>query len=87
MSVVVDASAALQPRPAPCGLIVTRTDIDELGYCARGARRWAARMGLSWPDFVARGIDAEILRATGDAMALRLVDHVMSRTRPERAES
>lgn len=50
--------------------------MDELGYCARGARRWAARMGLDWAAFVRDGIDAEILRATGDAMALRLVEHI-----------
>lgn len=60
-------------------LIVLRTDLDELGYCARGARRWFARMGLDWSDFVMCGIDAEILLATGDAMALRLVEHIRMR--------
>lgn len=59
-------------------LHITRTHMDELGYCARGARRWAERMGLSWTDFVFHGIDSDILLATGDAMAQRLVEHVMS---------
>lgn len=58
------------------GLVVQRSHLDELGYCARGSRRWFARMGLDWADFVLRGIDAEILLATGDAMALRLVEHL-----------
>lgn len=60
-------------------MIVVRTDLDELGYCARGSRRWFARMGLDWADFVMHGIDAEILLATGDAMALRLVEHLRAR--------
>lgn len=57
-------------------MIIVRSHLDELGYCARGARRWFASMGLDWADFVMRGIDAEILLATGDAMAMRLVEHV-----------
>ena len=57
-------------------MTVTRGHLDELGYCARGARRWFARMGLDWAAFVRGGIDADILLATGDAMALRLVQHI-----------
>lgn len=60
-------------------IIVTRTHLDEMRYCARGARRWWARHGLDWSDFIKHGIDAEILAATGDAMALRLVQHVRER--------
>ena len=62
------------------GLIITRSDMDELGYCARGARRWFARMGLDWAAFVRDGIDAALLEATGDAMALRLVAHVRGKS-------
>ncbi|KVW96173.1 hypothetical protein [Thiobacillus denitrificans] len=57
-------------------MIITRSHMDELGYCARGARRWFARMGLDWAVFVRDGIDADVLLATGDAMALRLIDHI-----------
>lgn len=57
-------------------MIVERSHLDDLGYCARGARRWFARMNLDWSAFVREGIDAEILLATGDAMAVRLVEHV-----------
>lgn len=45
------------------------------GLCARGARAWAAAHGLDWGSFVREGIDAELLTATGDAMALRVVEH------------
>lgn len=47
----------------------------DLGYCNRGAREWFARQGLSWPDFVENGVDAERLRATGDAMAEKVCEH------------
>lgn len=44
------------------------------GYCHRGMRAFFARHGLDWSAFVRGGIDAELLRATGDAMALKLAD-------------
>lgn len=48
------------------------------GYCAAGSRTWFAEHGLSWPDFVANGLDEEVFLATGDALALRLVEHARS---------
>ncbi|MGK3273046.1 hypothetical protein ACSLNH_05115 [Comamonas kerstersii] len=45
------------------------------GYCAKGSRQWFAAHGLNWADFVAHGLDASVLIATGDALALRLVEH------------
>lgn len=61
---------------APEPLIVKRSDLDALGYCARGSRRWFARMGLDWSAFLRDGIGIDILLASGDAMALRMVEHV-----------
>lgn len=57
---------------------VMRHHLDEMQprYCAGGTRRWFARMGLDWAAFVREGIDADIMEATGDAMAIRLVEHV-----------
>ena len=46
----------------------------ELGYCNRGLREWFGREGLSWPDFVKHGIDADILRARNNCMADRAVE-------------
>lgn len=46
-----------------------------VGYCASGARAWFAAHGLSWSDFVARGIPAATMAATGDPLALALVAH------------
>jgi hypothetical protein len=45
------------------------------GFCASGARAWFQRHGLDWSEFVRHGIDAEQLVATGDGMALKLVEH------------
>ncbi len=44
-------------------------------YCAPGARAFFARHGLNWSDFLRNGVDAEALAATGDAMALKAVQH------------
>lgn len=49
-----------------------------IGYCAGGSRAWFAAHGLSWSDFVANGIDAALLLATGDPLAERLVAHAIS---------
>lgn len=45
------------------------------GFCGRGARRWFARHGLDWTDFLRNGISSDVLERTGDAMALALVAH------------
>jgi len=47
----------------------------ELRYCNRGARGFFARHGLDWRAFLAGGIDADRLLATGDAMALKVIEH------------
>lgn len=53
---------------------VLHRHMRELGYCNRGARDFFARHGLDWRAFLASGIDADRLTATGDAMALKVVE-------------
>jgi len=48
------------------------------GYCNRGLRPWFAGRGISWADFLADGVDASFLVATGDAMAIKAVDFAES---------
>ena len=62
-------------------MIVKRHHLDEMQprYCANGSRRWFARMGLDWAAFVRDGIESDVLEATGDAMALKLVETVKAR--------
>lgn len=61
-------------------MIVTTRDLFTVpgrsaraGYCRDGARRWFAAHDLDWTHFVKYGMDAAILEATGDALALALV--------------
>lgn len=42
--------------------------------CAGGTRNWWLKHNLDWKDFVKNGIDAETLLATGDPMALQVVE-------------
>ena len=55
-------------------VIVTVNHLRAAQMCARAARPWFAVQGLSWAKFIAEGYDAETLRATGDALALKVVE-------------
>ena len=52
---------------------VTIQDLRASRLCFQGARPWFRRHGLDWQDFLKDGLDAEILVATGDALALRVI--------------
>lgn len=45
------------------------------GYCNSASRQFFERHGLDWAAFVRNGIEAERLTATGDALAITLVEH------------
>lgn len=47
----------------------------QAGYCASGARDWFARHGLSWGEFIAHGIAAHRLAATGCPLAAAVIAH------------
>jgi hypothetical protein len=52
---------------------VTLEDIRAARYCLAGARIWFRRQGFDWPDFLDNGLDAERLRATGDALTVPVI--------------
>ncbi|MET3652471.1 hypothetical protein [Dyella japonica] len=61
-------------------MIITTRDLFTIpgysrrpGFCRSGARAWFEANGLDWSDFVKHGIDAAVLEANGDAMALAVV--------------
>lgn len=56
--------------------IATHLDAKSLGYCNAGLRRWFPRDGVTFNDFRQQGVTTAWLRATGDAMAIRLAEHV-----------
>ena len=53
--------------------IILHRHCREVGYCNRGLRLMAARHGIDWANFLKFGIDAEALRALGNAMAERAI--------------
>jgi len=63
----------------PDEVIVLRKDMHSLHYCARGGRRFCLRHGLSWSEFLEHGLSSNILEATGDAMAARLIEQARKR--------
>ena len=62
-------------------LIATHEDAEALGYCNSGLRKWFPRDGVSFDDFRKDGVTVDWLRATGDAMAIRLAEAVEQRER------
>ena len=58
---------------------VTIQDLRAARYCLAGVRPWFRRHGLSWQDFLAHGIEAERLRATGDALVEPVIAAAISR--------
>jgi hypothetical protein len=53
---------------------IRMTDLRAAKMCSRGARRFFEQHGLDWQDFLKNGIPASALAATGDHMALTLVE-------------
>lgn len=45
------------------------------GYCIPKTREFFRRHGLDFRAFLIEGIPAEVLEATGDALAIRLAEH------------
>ena len=60
-------------------VLVTIAHVRAAGLCVHGTRTWFARQGLDFRAFLARGLPASILLATGDAMAQRVVEHARAR--------
>lgn len=55
-------------------VLVTIAHVRAAGLCVHGTRTWFARQGLDFRAFLARGLPASVLLATGDAMAQRVVE-------------
>lgn len=64
---------------------VTMADVRASGMCAKGARRFFARHGWDWSDFLANGMEEEQALSTGDAMAERVVEAARGRQQQQKA--
>ena len=62
---------------------ITVQDLRAARYCLPGVRPWFRRHGLDWQEFLDHGIDADRLRATGDA----LIDPVIREAETREAAS
>lgn len=54
--------------------IIRMPDLRAAKMCSGGSRRFFESHGLDWQDFLKNGISAAKLAATGDHMALTLVE-------------
>ena len=59
---------------------ITITDIRLAGNCVSGARRWFEAYDLDFRDFLQNGIPVEKFLATGDALAVQVVERKRART-------
>lgn len=55
---------------------ITIEDIRASGHCVRGAAEWFRSHNLDFRDFLKNGATSDVLLATGDALAERVVEHV-----------
>ena len=55
-------------------MTITMRDIRRAKMCSIGARAFFIRHGLDWSAFLKNGIDSDTVLATGDAMAIRVVE-------------
>lgn len=55
-------------------MIIEHRHLRLLRYCNKGAREFFSRHGLDWSLFMASGLPEDQFLATGDAMAIRLVE-------------
>lgn len=55
-------------------VIVRMEHMRKAQFCSSGVRAFFKRHDLDWSDFLKNGIPAEKLAATGDAMALQVIE-------------
>ncbi|NCG53843.1 hypothetical protein [Serratia fonticola] len=60
-------------------MLITMEHIRAANGCAWGLRTFFARYGLDVKAFIANGgIESDLLLATGDALAIRVVEHAQA---------
>ena len=60
-------------------VIVTVRDMRACKICSRGARKFCKRHNINWTNFITNGIPEEVLIATGNAMAMQMVEAARGR--------
>lgn len=62
-------------------MIITMTDLRQIGMCSSGAWAFCNKWGFDYRDFLENGIPAEDIEATGDGMGLEVIEHIKNKTR------
>lgn len=60
-------------------VIVTMKDIRACRMCRRGTQDFFSRHGMDWGTFLSEGLPEEDFIATGDAMAMKVVEAARGR--------
>jgi len=60
-------------------MMVYIKDAVEIGYCIKGIKEFCKRHNIDFRNFVAHGIEADILLKTEDAMAIKVVEYASNR--------
>lgn len=60
-------------------MIVIYADLRACNFCSRGARDWFNRHNLNYLEFVQKGLSESVLAATGDALAMRVIEQAKKR--------
>lgn len=55
-------------------------DAVELGYCVKGIKEFCNKYCIDFKELVKYGVEEEVLKKTGDAMALKVIEKVKSRS-------
>jgi hypothetical protein len=61
--------------------IVTIEDVRKAGHCVRGCRAWGEQHGFDFRAFLKNGLPESVVLATGDEMALDIVQRKQERER------
>ncbi|MGF1660624.1 MAG: hypothetical protein ACFCUS_14470 [Rubrimonas sp.] len=61
-------------------------DLRTARYCLAGARFWFRRHGIAWGQLLEEGVEAERLRATGDALVAPVIAAAEARERAEQSQ-
>lgn len=68
-------------------MIVIYADLRACNFCSRGARDWFKRHNLNYLDFVQNGLHESVLAATGDALAIRVIEQARKRVEAQDGRS
>lgn len=56
-------------------------DLRQAQMCSNGSRKWFLKNNLDWSDFLVNGVHEDKFIASGDAMAMQVVEVARGRRR------